>query len=154
MNQERYDIEAGRNILNMLKAQSPTEYDRLLQQLMDRAPGTQLGQAQENQPGFWDRLFAAGAGALTTIADYKLAEQTNKAQQGAYDEAVATEMQRQAMLAARAKSQALEFQNQMELTRQTAELQRAAERAKSRVNWALVAVGGLVGLWVLYKVAA
>lgn len=158
MRQERYDIEAAQNILNMLQRVSPGDYEILLSRLVAQAPGTMPGtlsaaDAETSQPGFWDRLFSAGSNALTTIADYKLQEQQARAQQDAYDEAVAVEMQRQALLAKQRESQAMEYQNKVELSRQSAELERAAERAKSKFNWALIAAGGL-GVVLLFSILA
>lgn len=152
MRQERYDIEAAQNILNMLQRVSPVDHEILMSRLVAQAPGT-LGAAEESEPGFWDRLFSAGAGALTTIADYKLQEAAAKQQQDQYDDAVATEMKRQALLAAQRESQALEYQNKAELARQSADLERAAERAKSKLNWSLIAVAGL-GAVLLFSVLA
>lgn len=165
MNIERYDIEAGRNVLTMLQKVSPADYAVLMTQLKTRAGmNGSLGQwgfapagtdtTEESAPGFWERLFEVGTGALTTVVDYKLREQTAKAQQDQYEEAVATEMERQAMLAAKRQSQAMEYQTQMEFLRQRQELDRAATRAKSKLNWALIAVGGLVGLFILGRVLA
>lgn len=156
MRQERYDIEAGQNILNMLQRVSPVDYEILLSRLVAQAPGTLPGtlsaaDAETSQPGFWDRLFSAGSAALTTIADYKLQEQTAKAQQQQYEEAVAVEMQRQALLAKQRESQAMEYQNRLELARQSAELEQAAQRAKSKLNWSLIAAGGL-GLVLLFSI--
>jgi len=152
--QERYDIEAGKNVLSMLKQTMPREHARLMAQLRNNVGLAGLGTAEESEPGFWDRIFSAGAGALSTIVDYKFQEQQNKQQQEAYQDAAGVEMERQALLAAQRKTQVLEYTNQMELQRQQAELLNAAQRSKSKLNWALIAVGGLVGLFVLGRVLA
>lgn len=162
MNIDRYDIEAGRNILTMLQRTSPAAYAVLMTKLKTKAGmNGALGLTQsseENAPGFWTRLFEVGSNALTTIADFRVTqyvkeETTTERQlkQQAYDDAVVAEMERQALLAARAQSQAMEYANQMEFVRQQADLQRAGERAKSKMNWAFIAVGGLLGLWVLTR---
>lgn len=157
MKNDRHDIEAGRNVLNMLKQVSPGDHARLMAQLKANAGmNGALGAAttEEQTPGFWDRLFEAGAGALTTIADYKIQEEQAKQQQEQYQDAVAVEMERQALLAAQKQSQALEYQNQMEFQRQRQELEAAATRSKGTLNTALIGVGALVGLWILYRAIA
>jgi len=171
MNIERYDIEAGRNVLTMLQKASPTDYAILMTQLKTRAGmNGALGQwgttysgyagdvtvnsTEESAPGFWERIFEVGTGALTTVVDYKMREETAKLQQDEYEAVAAAEMERQAMLAAKRQSQALEYQTQMEFLRQRQELDAAATRAKSKLNWALIAVGGLVGLFILGRVLA
>ena len=155
MNTQRYDIAAGRNILNMLARTSPGDYRRLMAQLKANAGLGRLGVAdqEEQSPGFWNQLFSVGGQALKTIADYKLQERVAKEQQKQYEEAAQAEMQRQALLAEQARTQQLEYQNQMELRRQTVELERAAEGHLDRFKMAMYGVGGLVGLWILYRVA-
>jgi len=154
MNIERYDIEAGRNVLTMLQKVSPADYEILMTQLKTKAGmNGALGVAstEESAPGFWGRLFEVGTEALITIADFRV---TEKVKQEEYEATVATEMERQAALAAQRQSQAMEYQSQMEFLRQRQELDRAATRAKSKLNWALIAVGGLVGLFILGRVLA
>lgn len=158
MNTDRYDIEAGKNILNVLKRASPRDHARLMAQLRGQAGLQGLGATDESEPGFWSRIFSAGTNALEKIADYKIAEQVAgteaEVKQAEYERVVATEMERQAALAARAQTRSLEYENQMEYLRQKSELERAAQKAKSKLNWALIAVGGLVGLWALTRAFA
>lgn len=167
MNIERYDIEAGRNVLTMLQKASPADYAILMTKLKTQAgmngalgawgfapAGTGTDTTEESSPGFWERIFEVGTGALTTVVDYKIQEETSKLQQDQYEAAAAAEMERQAMLAAKRQSQAMEYQTQMEFLRQRQALDAAATRAKSKLNWALIAVGGLVGLFILGRVLA
>lgn len=155
MNTQRYDIAAGRNVLNMLARTSPNDYARLMAQLKANAGLGTLGASadEEAQPGFWSKLFSAGTNALTTIADYKLQERYAKEQQDQYEAAARAEMQRQALLAEQARTQQMEYENQVALQRQTQELTRVAEGHLDRFKIAMYGVGGLLGLWVLYRVA-
>ena len=149
MRTNRYDIEAGRNVLTMLQRVSPGDYAVLMTKLKTQAGMAGLGQngTEEQTTGFWSRIFEYGGQALTTIADYKLTEQRAgleaQARQKAYDEAVVAEMERQAMLANQARTAAMEYQNQVEFARQKAALDAAATSAKTKFNWALIAAGGL-----------
>lgn len=162
MNTQRYDIAAGRNVLNMLKSVSPGDYAQLMMQLKANAGLAGLGQtaAEESDPSWWEKLLGMGTNALTTIANYQLSEVVDKygtppsvQQQNEYQEAVALEMRRQMLLAEQARSQQMEYENQLALTRQAADLRRAADAAKSRLNWALIGVAGLLGLWVFTRMA-
>jgi hypothetical protein len=154
MKTTRYDIQAGRNVLRMLERASPNDYAILLTKLKTNAGMAGLGQngTEEQTTGFWGRIFEAGTNALTTIVDYKLQERLSKEQQDQYEAAAAAEMERQAYLASQARTQAMEYSNQMELVRQQSELERASQRAKSKFNWALIAAGGL-GLLLVYRLA-
>ncbi len=166
MRQERYDIEAGKNVLTMLRNKYPNEHARLMARLKANVGLAGLGEvattttAEESQPGFWTRLFTAGGNALMEIADYKLTTEVTRQtttsrqrQQLEYEEAVAAEMERQALLAARAQTQALEYQNQIELARQQADLQLAASSAKSRLGIAAIGIAALLGLWIFARMA-
>ena len=156
MNTQRYDVAAGRNVLNMLKRVSPTDYNLLMNQLMINAGMAGMGEAtpaQESSPGFWSNLFKVGSDALTTVANYKLQERYAKEQQKQYEAAAKAEMERQALLAEQARTQQLEYENQMELRRQTVELERAAEGHLDTFKIAMYGVGGLLGLWALYRIA-
>lgn len=160
MKVERYDIEAAKNITNMLRRRFPTEHARLMAELRGNAGLRGLGAAEEDEVGWWDRILSAGGQALTTIVDFKLSEEVTRATttsqmraQQEYDAAVAAEMQRQAVLAAKAQTAAMEYQNQMEFQRQQLELKQAGDRALGRMNWALVGVAGLLGLWLFARMA-
>lgn len=152
---KRYDIEAAQNIVNMLKREAPEEYKRLMAQLASRSR-MPMGQSEtvEMEQGFWGQLWEqaknTGFQVLDVVADYKMQEKQNKALQKQYDAAVEAEMKRQAVLAAQAQSQAMEHQNRLELGRQKQELLNAASRAKSKMNWALIAALALGG-WLVFR---
>lgn len=151
MNTQRYDIAAGRNVLNMLKRVSPPDYARLMGQLRAQAGMGVAGlgeplEVAEETPGFWGRVFDIGGQALNTIANYKLQERYAKEQQKEYEAAAAAEFERQKFLAEQAKTQYMEYENQLALTEQAAALERAKEAAKSKLNWALIAAGGLAAV--------
>lgn len=158
----RYDIAAARNILTALYHHNPGDYQRLVAQLRQQSGMGAMG-ATETAPetkstGWWDSLLSAGGNVLNTIANYKITEAKNaedaKIQQQQYDSAVATEMKKQAALAAQAKTQAMQAQQQLDYIRQQTQLEQAAAAAKGKLQLSLVAVGGLVGLWILYRMAA
>lgn len=150
----RYDVEAGKNILEYLRQNHPQEYAALMAKLQNNAG---LGTAQPVSSGsFLDRIFDIGANALETIATHRLdtivnGEANRQAEQD-FDNFVQQEMQRQALLAAQAETQALEFQNQLALREQTAALEAAAQSSRNKLNTALFAVAGLVGLFLLVQV--
>jgi len=159
MNIERYDIEAGKNILNALKVNAPGDYAQLMTQLKFNAGMAGLGQGDSDEtPGFWNRIFAAGTGALSTIIDYRLQEeqdrQRNRQQQREYQQLAETELLRQAALAEQRQSQVLEYTNQMEFARQRQALETALNRSKGNLTRAAMGVGALVGLWLLYRAVA
>lgn len=153
----RYDVKAVQNIMEMLRAESPGDYARLKADLVRKAGGNLKGMGQndssDSQPGFWQGLLNRGVDVLGTVADYKLQEQTAKAQQKQYNEAVQAEMARQAMLAEQAKTQQMEYVQQLELARQQSELERAADKAKGRFNVAMYGVAGLLALWLITRLA-
>ncbi len=157
MRTDRYDIEAGRNVLRMLEQVSPHDHAILMTKLKTQAGMAGLGATdgtEEQTTGFWDRIFEYGGQALTVIADYKLTEQQAgfeaQARQKAYDEAVAAEMEKQAILANKARTSAMEYANQVEFARQKAALDKAATAAKTKFNWALIAAGAL-GLVLVFS---
>ena len=80
MNQvTRYDAEAAKRILNMLRADMPEEYALLMAQLKSQAGLAGLGQVEtEESTSWWGNLIDLGTQTLTTIATYKLQREENR----------------------------------------------------------------------------
>lgn len=154
----RYDIQAVKNVMARLRVLSPGDYNRMMTRLARLAEQGQRGQLgnlaiTSSQPSsnFWSALENVGRQAVAAIADAKLMEADAKQKQKQYELETRAELQRQALLAEQARTQMMDYQAQMQLSQQTRSLLDAADSSKATFQRAMLAVGALIGVWVIYR---